>query len=98
MLIVMKDRNIAFFLQPALDFKTARRGDILQINPAEAAGDQFYRTHQLVGILAFDAQRNRVYVGKSFKQRTLSLHDRHSCFGADIAQPQHCRAIGDDCD
>ena len=38
-LVVVEDRNIQFFLQFALDFKAARSGDVLQIDPAEAARD-----------------------------------------------------------
>ena len=37
-LIVMEDGDVALFLQLALDLKAAGRGDILQVDAAEAAG------------------------------------------------------------
>ena len=52
-LIVVEDGNIALFLELALDLKAARRGNVLQIDAAEAAGDQRDGVHELVHVRAF---------------------------------------------
>ena len=93
-LVVVEDRDIALFLQLPLDFKAPRRGDILQVHAAEAAGEQVDRVHDLVDILALDAQRERVHVAERLEQHALAFHDRHAGLGPDIAQAQHRRAVG----
>ena len=46
-LIVVKDRDVAFLLEPAFDLKAARRGDIFQVDAAEAARQERYRFDDL---------------------------------------------------
>ena len=40
MLIIVEDRNIAFFFQLSLDLKAARCRNIFQVHTCKAAGDQ----------------------------------------------------------
>ena len=96
MLVVVKDRDVAQLLELALDLKAARRGDVLQIDAAEAAGEQVHRAHEFIHILCTDAQREGVYIRKRLEQHTLALHDGHARLGSDIAQTEHGRAVRDD--
>ena len=97
-LVVVEDRDIAFFLELALDLKAARRGDILQIDAAEGAADEIDGVDDLVHILALDAERERVHVAERLEQRAFALHDGHARLGSDVAQAQHGGAVGDDRD
>ncbi len=95
-LVVVKDRNVAQLLELALDLKAARRGDVLQIDAAEAAGEQVHRAHELVHILRADAQRKGVHVRKRLEQHALALHDGHTRLWPDVAKAEHGRTVRDD--
>ena len=58
-LIVMEDGNVALFLQLALDLKAARRGDVLEVDAAEAAGDVVNGLDELVDVLRLHAEGGR---------------------------------------
>ena len=66
-LIVMKNRNIAALLKPALNLKTARRRNILEIDPAETAGNIVDRINNLIYILRFDTEREGIDTAKSLE-------------------------------
>ena len=95
MLIVVEDRDIALFLELSLDLKAAGRRDILQIDAAEAAGDQVDRLDKFIHILCLHAKGKGIDAAKGFKEHAFALHDRHPRFGANIAEAQDSRAIGD---
>ena len=95
-LVIVEYRNIADLFQTALDLEAARCGNILQVDAAERAGDQLDRSHDLVHILGSDAERERIHISERLEQRTLALHDRHTCDRADIAQTEHCGAVRND--
>ena len=96
MLIVVEDGNITLFLQLALDFKAAGRGDILQIDAAEGAGDQVDGIDEFIHVLGLHAQGEGVHIAKGLEQGAFALHDRHTGLGADVTQTQHGGAVGDD--
>lgn len=93
-LVIVKDGNIQFLAQAAFDFKAARRGDILQIDAAERRRDCLHRPHNFVHVLRIQTNRECVHVRKFLEQNRLALHDRHRRQRADVAQPQHRRAVG----
>ena len=95
-LVVMEYGDVAQFLQPAFDLEAAGRRDVLQVDAAEAAGDQVDRADDLVHVLAADAQREGVYVAESLEQRTLAFHNGHAGFRADVAQTQYRGTVRDD--
>ena len=84
MLVVVEDRNVALFLQLALDLKAARCGDVLQVDAAEGAGDQADRVYKLVHIMRLDAKRERIHIAERLKEHALALHDRQTGFRADV--------------
>ena len=93
MLIIMENGNIALLFQLLLDLETAGSGDILQIHAAAAAGNHIYGIHNLVYILALDAQRECVHIAKLLEQDTFAFHNRHTCLRTDIAQTQDCGSV-----
>ena len=95
-LVVMEHGDIANLLEPALDLKAPGRGDILQVDAAKAAGNQINGAHDLVHILAADADGEGVHPAKGLEQGAFSLHDGHARLRADIPQAQYRRAVGDD--
>ena len=95
-LVVVEDGDVAFFLELALDLKAAGRGDILEIDAAERAGDVVHRLHELVHILRLHAQRERVHIAERLEKDALALHDRHTGLGPDVAETEHRAAVRDD--
>ena len=95
-LVVVEHRDVADFLELALDLKAARRGDVLQIDAAERARDQLDGAHDLVHILGSHTKRERIHVRERLEQRALALHDRHARDRADVAQAEHSRAVRND--
>ena len=95
-LVVVEDGNVAALLQSALDLDAAGGGDVLQIDAAKAAGDQFHGADDLIHILAADAEGEGIHIAEGLEQGTLALHHRHTGLGADVTQPQHSGTVSDD--
>ena len=82
----------------ALDLEAARGGDVLEVDAAEAGRDHLDGADDLVGVLGGQADRPGVDVGEPLEQRGLALHHRQRGAGADVAEAQHGRSVGDDRD
>ena len=95
MLIVVEHGDVADLLQTALHLKAAGRGDVLQIDAAEAAGEQVAGADDLVHVFAPDAQRNGVHAAELLEEHALALHDGHAGLRADVAQTEDGGAVGD---
>ena len=98
MLVVVEDRDVAALLELFFDLKAPGSGDILEIDPAEAARKQRDGVHNLVHVVAADAERHRIDSAERLEEDAFSFHHRHARLGADIAQAEHRRAVGDDRD
>ena len=85
-------------LEPILDLEAARRGDVLEVDAAEAGRHQLDRAHDLVGVGRVEADRERVDAGELLEQAALALHHRHRRARADVAEAEHRGAVGDDRD
>ena len=94
-LVVVEHRDVERLPQPALDLEAAGGGDVLEVDPAVAGGQQLDRAHDLVGVLGGQADRPGVDPGELLEQQGLALHHRHGRLGADVAQAEHGRAVGD---
>ena len=92
----MENGDVTLFFQLALDLETARRGNVLKVDAAEAAGDVVDGLDELVHILCLHADGQRVHIAEGFEQHALALHDRHTGLGADVAKAQNGAAVGDD--
>ena len=94
MLVIMKYGDVQEFLQAFLNFKTARGGNVFQVNPSESRSDTHNRLNDLVRILCVQADRKGVDAAEFFEEDSFSLHDRHGSQRADIAKSKDCAAIG----
>ncbi len=63
--------------------------------PPKPGRDHLDRLHDLVGVLAGQADRPGVDVGEPLEQRGLALHHRQRGAGPDVAEAEHRRAVGD---
>jgi hypothetical protein len=97
-LVVVEDRDVELLAQPLLDLEAAGRRDVLQVDPPEGGGNHLDRLHDLAGILGGEWDRERVDPGELLEEHGLALHHRHRRLGADVAEPQHRGAVGDDRD
>ena len=59
-LIVVEDRDVEPLLQLFLDLETVRRGDVFEVDAAEARRDAHDGLDDLVGVLRVEADRERV--------------------------------------
>ena len=94
MLVVMEDGNVAGLLEATLNLEAARRGDVLEVHAAKAAGEQLHGAHDLIHVVGADAQGEGVHVGEGLEESTLALHDGHARLGANVAQAENRGAIG----
>ncbi len=85
-------------LSRRLDLEAARRGDVLQVDPAEGGRDPRDCVHQRVDVAGLQAHRHGVHVGEVLEEDRLALHDRHRAERADVTEAQHRRAVRDDRD
>ena len=97
-LVVVEDRDVELLAQPGLDLEAAGGGDVLEVDAAEAGGDELDGAHDLVDVLGVEADRPGVDVAEPLEQRGLALHHRHRRAGPDVAQAQDGGAVGDDGD
>src|SRR5438874_210293 len=86
----------ASLAEPRLDVEAPRRGDILQVDPAEDRRDGLHDRDDLVRVLGRQAHRERVHAGELLEDERLALHHRLSGARADVAQAQDRGAVGHD--
>ena len=97
-LVVVEDRDVELGAQPLLDLEAARRRDVLEVDAAEAGRDRLHDRDDLVRVLRVEAERPGVDAAELLEQQRLALHHRHRGLGADVAEPEHGGAVGDDGD
>ena len=64
-LVVVEDGDVELLLQPVLDLEAARRGDVLEVDPAEAGRDRLHGRDDLVRIGGVEADREGVDVRRT---------------------------------
>ena len=94
-LIVVKDGNVEFFFEFCFDFKTARRGNVFQINAAEGRCEAHDGFDDFVGIFRIQADGKSVHIAEIFKQNGFSFHDGHGRLRPDVSETENCCAVGD---
>ena len=78
--------------------KQRGRRDVLEVDPREHRGDGLDGADDLLDVGGVEADREGVDVGEPLEQRGLALHDGQRGERADVAEPQHGGAVGDDGD
>ncbi len=98
MLIVVEDRNVETLAELALDVEAGRRGDVLEVDPAEDRRHRHDGPDDLVGVPGREAERERGDAGELREDERLALHHRHRGLRPDVAQSEHGGPVGDDGD
>ena len=85
-LVVVEHGDVAHLLQAALHLEAAGGGDVLQVDAAEALGDQGDGLHQLVHVLGVHAEGEGVHPAELLEEGALALHHRHTGGRTDVPQ------------
>ena len=96
MLVVVEDRNVELLAQPGLDLEAARGRDVLEVDAAEGGSDELHGLDDLLRVLGVEADGKGIHSGQLLEEHGLALHHRHRRLGADVAEPEHRGAVGDD--
>ena len=94
-LVVMKHRNVHALAQLALDVKALGRLDVFQVHAAQRRLQRGDDVHQLVGVALGQFDVEHVDAREFLEEAPFAFHHRLARERADIAQPQHGRAVGD---
>ena len=69
-----------------------------RLMPPKTGRDRRHDRDDLVRVLRGEADRQGVDAAELLEEQRLALHDRQRRLGADVAQAEHGRAVGDDGD
>ena len=97
-LVVVEDRDVHPLLQRLLDDEAVGRGDILEVDPAEARLEQFDRVDEALAVLGRDLDVDRIDVGEALEQHRFAFHHRLRRKRAEIAEAEDRGAVGNDRD
>ncbi len=86
MLVVVHNRDVAFFFEAFFDFKAFGRFDVLKVDAAEGRGESFHYFHKPRGVFFVDFDVETVESGKNLEQQCLSLHDGLTGFCTYVAK------------
>ncbi len=96
MLVVVEDRDLHAPAQRPLDIEAVRRLDVLEVDAAEGRLQRGDVVDELVEVVLGHLDVEHVDAGELLEQHALAFHHRLRCQRADVAQPQHRGAVGDD--
>ena len=94
-LVVVKDGDFHALAQFFFDVKTFRRLDVFQIDAAQRGFERGDDVDEFVRVVLVQFNVEDIDVGEFFEQAALAFHHRLGRQRANVAQPQHCRAVGD---
>ena len=94
-LVVVKDRDVEFFLEDALDFEAFRRFDVFQVDAAEGRRERADDRDHFLDRLGVDLDVEHVHVGEALEQDAFAFHDGLGGQRALVAQAEDRRAVGD---
>ena len=97
-LVVVEDRDVHPLAQRLLDDEAVGRGDVLEVDPAEARLEQFDASMNRCASSVVDLDVDRVDVGEALEQHRLAFHHRLRRERAEIAEAEDRGAVGDDRD
>ena len=97
-LVVVEDRDLQRLAERLLDVEAVRRADVLEVDAADRRLEQLAELDDVVGILGADLEIEDVDIGELLEEVPLALHHRLSGHRADVAEPEHRGAVGDDAD
>ena len=94
-LVVVEDGDVEFIAEAVLDFEAARCGDVLKVDAAVDRGHGLGDHDDFLGVLGVQADRPGVDIGELLEQCGLAFHDGQGRGGADVAQAQDGRTVGE---
>src|SRR5690606_31350136 len=97
-LVVVEDGDVHALAQLLFDVEAFRRLDVFEVDAAEGGLQACDDVHQLVRILLVDFDVEDVQAGEFLEQHGLAFHHGLGGQGADVAQAQDGRAVGDHAD
>ncbi len=92
-LIIMHDGNVERFDESAFDLKALRRSDIFEVNTSKRRRDRKHGLDNLFRILRVKYNRPRINPCKLLEDERFALHNRQRAIGANVSEPEHCRAV-----
>ncbi len=96
MLVVMENRDRHARTQALFDLEAIRCADILEIDPAKGRPERRDGIDELLRVQLVDLEIEHIDTREFLEQDGLAFHHRLAGQGADIAQAQHSRAVGND--
>ena len=75
-LVVVEHRNVHPLLQRLLDDEAVGRGDVLEVDAAEARLEQLDALDEALAIFGVDLDVDRIDVGEALEQHRLAFHHR----------------------
>jgi hypothetical protein len=94
-LVVVEDRDVHALAQLLLDVEALGRLDVFQVDAAQRGLQRRDDVDQLVGVTLGQFDVEHIDAGELLEQAALAFHHRLAGQRADVAQPQHRRAVGD---
>ena len=95
MLVVVEDRNIEPVPQGILDVEALRGFDVLQVDTPHGGSKHLAEPNDVLGVGSVDFEVEDVDVGEPLEKNRLAFHHRLTGQGPDIAETEHCAAVGD---
>ena len=95
-LVIVEDGDVQLTLQGLFDLKALGALDVFEVDAAEGGGDGLAGRDDAGRVVGVDADGEGIHAAELLEEHSLSLHDRQTGLWADVPQPQHSRAIGDD--
>ena len=93
-LVVMHHRDVHLFAQGLLDNEAFGRGDIFQIDAAEAGFHQRHGIDEGFRVFGVEFEIDRIHIGETLEQDGLAFHHRLRRERAQIAEAQDRSAVG----
>ena len=94
MLVVMEHRDVHPFLQRLLDQEAFGRGDVFEIDAAEARLHQRDGIDERLAVLGVQFDVDRIDVGEALEQHCFAFHHRLGRERAEIAEAEDRGAVG----
>ena len=95
-LVIVEYRDVQARPQFLLDAEAMRCGYVFQIDAAEGGSNVDHGFDEGINRWCIDLDIEYVNAGKALEQHRLAFHHRLAGQCADVAQPQHRCAVGDD--
>ena len=94
-LVVVHDGNVEGLLQTLLDIETLRSLDVFEVNTTKGGSNALNGLAELLRVFLVDLDIENVDATIDLEEQSLTFHDGLAAHGANIAQTQYCRTVGD---